>query len=773
MILKENLFEAVDTIGRNRPDSYKKREPKKKKLSYEVYDTLDDLGYKVYASRDAYGFEISKKIEKNLDKAKEALDKLGVKYKVKPFGGRYYLTALIDQEEDEQDSVRPRRHDKSLDEDLNQKKIYFTRKPFDIEEIKDDASKEYDEEELEGYTIVDTYSTGPITIISELDSIIEETDFLGGSEQGIRQVIAIDDKTGTYLVDPQGYDYARYVAYIPKKEYIKEDIVKSIEPLDSEVAREIDFVFASDDQNFGYKMLDRLKSDCLYILKALKDYSPDGKLSLETINKFLWFHDIDKQIAFMKGIYDRLDEEPEWISKEQIEEYGNKLKDLIRVELKERFEKVKLVSEDLNNEQYWVSIEPNSNHSEYMQSKDFQNDKKIIDTITSQTNMKMVPSWFKVFYIGSKENAEAFAQKCCEQLDDYFWIVSDAKPLDDKLKKQLKVEESFNDENIIRERTIEELEELISDYKKEVQKYIAINDLEEAKWYQDQIIWAENELRRKESENKKLFTIEAVDTGKDKEGNQISAVHSYKIIIEADNEDEAKEIYFSYADPKRFEIKNITSTTDEEKKDNKIYIISKTQSIKEGLLKEDLDPKTNNTDDLYALWYPYVGKRIVDKNTMIRALQEEIQRIKRGTAWNVGEGFAFRCIQAIDNGEPLVPSHDKSDDEWFKRLRYDEKKESLKEDLNQETLDESALVTLVNDLINDENEAINSYESAIVSFNKITNDYEPVFKDIINEEQNHIGQLQKILDDIKPGTINELEKGQDEATEQIVDQENN
>ena len=57
---------------------------------------------------------------------------------------------------------------------------------------------------------------------------------------------------------------------------------------------------------------------------------------------------------------------------------------------------------------------------------------------------------------------------------------------------------------------------------------------------------------------------------------------------------------------------------------------------------------------------------------MIKVLEEEISRIKKGTAWNVGEGLAFRCIQAIDNNEPLVPSHDKSDDEWFKRLRYDE-----------------------------------------------------------------------------------------------------
>lgn len=171
-----------------------------------------------------------------------------------------------------------------------------------------------------------------------------------------------------------------------------------------------------------------------------------------------------------------------------------------------------------------------------------------------------------------------------------------------------------------------------------------------------------------------FFTIYAVDTGKDNNGNLSSAIHSYAVIVEADTEEEAREIYFTYADPKRFEIVSINPTTEEEK-----------------------EKKIN----------------IVYKNTL-----------------------------------------------------------NLKEDLNQNTFDESALVTLLNDLINDENDAINGYESAIASLASINkNDYEDVFKDIIKEEQNHIGQLQKILDDIKPGTINELEKGQDEASEQISENE--
>lgn len=113
---------------------------------------------------------------------------------------------------------------------------------------------------------------------------------------------------------------------------IKEDIIKSIEPLDIDVNREVESTFASDDKSFPYRMLSRLQNDCKYVLGALKDSSKDGKLDLETINKFLWFNDIDKQIAFMKGIYERLDEKPEWITLEEIEDYRNQMKALIRTE---------------------------------------------------------------------------------------------------------------------------------------------------------------------------------------------------------------------------------------------------------------------------------------------------------------------------------------------------------------------------------------------------------------------------------------------------------
>ena len=85
-------------------------------------------------------------------------------------------------------------------------------------------------------------------------------------------------------------------------------------------------------------------------------------------------------------------------------------------------------------------------------------------------------------------------------------------------------------------------------------------------------------------------------------------------------------------------------------------------------LKEDIDPKTNDADDLYAVWITYVGKRVVNKDTMIGILEEQINKIKKGTVWNLGEGLAFRCIQVIDNNEPLVPNRD--DDDFLKNLDW-------------------------------------------------------------------------------------------------------
>lgn len=90
-------------------------------------------------------------------------------------------------------------------------------------------------------------------------------------------------------------------------------------------------------------------------------------------------------------------------------------------------------------------------------------------------------------------------------------------------------------------------------------------------------------------------------------------------------------------------------------------------------------------------------------------------------------------------------------------------------DKNQAEIDKKAgLENLLNDLINDENEAINGYNSAIVNFElEGKSDLTSVFRDIIKDEQNHIGNLQKVLNEINPSTIANLEQGQQEAADTL------
>lgn len=95
--LNESLFEAVNSLGVERPDTYKKRQ---KPLSVLAFDSLEKLGYNVFASRKGNGYEISKRNEKNLQKAKDLCDTLNLDYVVKPFRDRYYMTINLPKEDD-------------------------------------------------------------------------------------------------------------------------------------------------------------------------------------------------------------------------------------------------------------------------------------------------------------------------------------------------------------------------------------------------------------------------------------------------------------------------------------------------------------------------------------------------------------------------------------------------------------------------------------------------------------------------------------------------
>ena len=100
------------------------------------------------------------------------------------------------------------------------------------------------------------------------------------------------------------------------------------------------------------------------------------------------------------------------------------------------------------------------------------------------------------------------------------------------------------------------------------------------------------------------------------------------------------------------------------------------------------------------------------------------------------------------------------------------KKLTIAEDLVPQ-LDDNTDVTvftnIISGLIKDEWEAIDGYNGAIISLSSMNReDAITIMKDIISEEYIHIGQLEKLLQNVIP-ISNDMEKGATEAEEQIED----
>lgn len=72
--------------------------------------------------------------------------------------------------------------------------------------------------------------------------------------------------------------------------------------------------FQKSGNEFCYMMLSRMQNDCLYYL----GYGNKN-------NKHLWAKNEYDQIELMRMLYDILPEKPEWLTKEQIEEYADEI----------------------------------------------------------------------------------------------------------------------------------------------------------------------------------------------------------------------------------------------------------------------------------------------------------------------------------------------------------------------------------------------------------------------------------------------------------------
>lgn len=70
------------------------------------------------------------------------------------------------------------------------------------------------------------------------------------------------------------------------------------------------------DNKFNYMLLDRLRCDCEYYL---------AQHGHPTAAHCLWARDEQEQINKMRELYDLLPVKPEWLTREQIDEYARKM----------------------------------------------------------------------------------------------------------------------------------------------------------------------------------------------------------------------------------------------------------------------------------------------------------------------------------------------------------------------------------------------------------------------------------------------------------------
>ena len=133
-----------------------------------------------------------------------------------------------------------------------------------------------------------------------------------------------------------------------------------------------------------------------------------------------------------------------------------------------------------------------------------------------------------------------------------------------------------------------------------------------------------------------------------------------------------------------------------------------------------------------------------------------------------------RYEEMLDKYNKLVDSYKETIKVGEEKLaELSPKNESLKENLTQTEQKEYGLNTLVNDLIKSELDAVNDYNSAIVTFEtEGKSEFTDVIRDIINEEHTHIGQLQAILAVLQPSAEVKIDDGIKEGDgqiEQVID----
>lgn len=85
--------------------------------------------------------------------------------------------------------------------------------------------------------------------------------------------------------------------------------------MNNKVKESLQSILSSKDYpRYGYMMLGRLQSDCDYYL----GYG-------DRLDKYLFMGNTQDHIELMKALWNELEEKPEWLTYEQIEEYEQQM----------------------------------------------------------------------------------------------------------------------------------------------------------------------------------------------------------------------------------------------------------------------------------------------------------------------------------------------------------------------------------------------------------------------------------------------------------------
>lgn len=85
-----------------------------------------------------------------------------------------------------------------------------------------------------------------------------------------------------------------------------------------------------------YKLLDRMASDCDYVLHIVEEQL----CSFPQAEKHLWAGDVSTHISTMRKLYSSFpaDKRPDWLSSEQIDEYERRFSEFLRTDLDDSVE---------------------------------------------------------------------------------------------------------------------------------------------------------------------------------------------------------------------------------------------------------------------------------------------------------------------------------------------------------------------------------------------------------------------------------------------------